>query len=99
MPNVQTKTLVRDLLMYVQANPNASDSAQGIARWWLDPSKEVDVQVLEDALKFLVDKGVFAERLVADGRRSYRRSGSDSTLLELLASLPPPAAPSGATEG
>jgi hypothetical protein len=94
MPNVKTKTLVRDLLMYVHANPDASDSAQGIARWWLDPVKEVDVQVLADALTFLVDNGVFAERVAADGRRSYRRSCSDATLIELLASLQPPVAPS-----
>jgi len=99
MPNVKTKTLVRDLLMYVHANPDASDSAQGIARWWLDPKKEVDVQVLADALKFLVDKGVFAERVAADGRRSYRRSCSDAALLELLVSLQPPVAPSGDSGG
>jgi hypothetical protein len=95
MPNVKTKTVVRDLLMYVQANPNASDSAQGIARWWLDPAKEVDVHALADALKFLVDQGVFAERVGTDGRRSYRRSCSDAKVIELLASLQLPAAPAG----
>lgn len=85
MPNVTTPALVRQLLMYAQANPNASDSAQGIARWWLDPKESVNLQALEEALDFLVSRGAFAERLGADGRRSYRRICSDFHLQQLLA--------------
>lgn len=85
MPNFTTAAIVRQLLMYTHANPNASDSAQGIARWWLDPRVGVDLQALAQALDFLIERGVFAERLGTDGRRSYRRIGSDTQLQQLLA--------------
>lgn len=85
MPNLTTPALVRQLLMYTHANPNASDSAQGIARWWLDPSEGVNLQALDKALDLLVSRGVFAERIAADGRRSYRRICSDAQLQQLLA--------------
>ena len=87
MPYSTTPALVRQLLMYTHEKPNASDSAQGIARWWLDPRVCVDLRALGEALEFLVDRGVFAERLAADGRRSYRRIGSDAQLQQLLAEL------------
>ena len=85
MPHFTTPAIVRQLLMYTHANPNASDSAEGIARWWLDPRVCVDLQALGEALDFLVERGVFAERLAADGRRSYRRIGTDRQLQQLLA--------------
>jgi hypothetical protein len=85
MPDLRTPALLRQLLMYAQENPNASDSAQGIARWWLDPKDGLNLQALDEALDFLVSRGVFAERLAADGRRSYRRTCSDLHLQQLLA--------------
>lgn len=95
MPN-----LAHDLLRYSLANPGASDSADGIARWWLDPSAGVDMQALDEALQFLVARGAYAERQAADGRRRYRRVGSDAAMQALLAQVaamlaggprPPPA--------
>lgn len=80
--------LVRQLVMYSIANPGASDSAEGIARWWLDPSAPADMQALAEALHYLVARDAFAERLAADGRRRYRRIGSDALLLALLAEQP-----------
>lgn len=77
--------LVRQLLMYSRAHPDASDSADGIARWWLDPHVPVDVQALDEALEFLVARGAFAQRRATDGRRRFRRVGSDALLQQLLA--------------
>src|SRR5512133_2462134 len=85
MSHLTTPALVGQLLMYAQAHPNASDSAHGIARWWLDTGEVVDMQALEEALGILVQRGAFAEKLAVDGRRSYRRIGSDALLQELLA--------------
>ena len=95
MPDPTTTALVRQLLAYTHANPDASDSAQGIARWWLDSTEEVDVQALGNALELLVAAGVFAERIAADGRRSYRRVGSDAQLAALLTSISSGPAPAG----
>jgi hypothetical protein len=80
--------LVRQLLMYSRVNPNASDSAEGIARWWLPPDPAVDMQALDEALEFLVARGAFEERQATDGRRRFRRIGSAALLDQLLAETP-----------
>jgi hypothetical protein len=87
MPDLTTQALVCQLLRYAHANPHASDSAEGIARWWLDPKEGVDVQVLREALEMLVRQGIFEERVATDGRRSYRRSCPDAELRKLLGEL------------
>jgi hypothetical protein len=84
MPDITQQSLLRRLLMYVHANPDASDSTLGIARWWLDPNEGVDVDALTQVLELLVADGVFAERVGADGRRSFRRICSDDRLRQLL---------------
>jgi hypothetical protein len=88
MSHLTTSALVRQLLMYALAHPNASDSAPGIARWWLDAGQGVNLQALDEALTILVRRGAFAERLAADGRRRYRRIGTDSLLQQLLDETP-----------
>ena len=87
MRNITKHTVVLELLAYVNANPSASDSAPGIQQWWLDSVEGVEVQTLNEALDFLVGRGVFSVRLAADGRRRYRRSCSDSELQSLLREL------------
>ena len=85
MSHLTTPARERQLLMYAQTHPNASDSTPGIARWWLDPGQAVNLQALDEALEMLVRRGAFADKLAADGRRSYRRIGSDVLLQQLLA--------------
>ena len=42
----------REILDYLRAHPNAMDTAEGIAEWWLDPI-EVSVRVVREALDHL----------------------------------------------
>ncbi|HKB53986.1 MAG TPA: hypothetical protein VKD22_08295 [Ramlibacter sp.] len=87
MRDLTTPALACQLLRYSLLNSHASDSAQAIARWWFDEKDGVDVQRLDAALRLLIDRGAFDERVAADGRRRYRRIGSDTLLHQLLAEL------------
>ena len=89
MPLLTKQTVIRQLLVRAHAYPEASDSAQGIARWWLEPAEAVDMQLLAEALDFLVAQGVFAVRVGPDGRARWLRVGSDAALQRMLAQLPP----------
>ena len=85
MPLLTKQAVIRQLLVYADVFPQASDSAIGIARWWIEPAEGVDMQVLADALDFLTAQGVFAEAVGADGRRRWRRLASTAHLRRVLA--------------
>ena len=89
MPHPSTPALVRELMLYMLVYPNASDTAEGMARWWFDPRQRVDMTAVQEALDWLVRQEVFAERVAIDGRRSYRRICSDLRLQQLIAQASP----------
>lgn len=89
MPLLTKHAVIRQLLVYAAAYPEASDTPQGIARWWLKPAEAVDMLVLDAALEFLADQGAFAPVQAPDARVRWRRVGSDTLLHELLAQFPP----------
>jgi hypothetical protein len=65
------RSLVLGLARYLQANPHASDTPEGIALWWLKDKPEP--ALLLDALDFMVDTGLLERLHAADGRERYRR--------------------------
>ncbi len=87
MQDPTSRAVVRQLLAYAEVHPSASDSATGIQRWWLDPAGSVDVKTLNIALNWLVRCGAFSQHVASDGRRRYRRSGSDAQLQQLITEL------------
>lgn len=62
---------------YLTNHPDAADSADGIARWWL-PSMNVVANVLEveAALEQLLTLGLVRKQTLADGRVIYRAAAS-----------------------
>jgi len=58
---------------YLTAQPDAADSAEGVARWWL-PSMNIAASVpeAEGALEQLLTLGLVRKRTLADGRVIYR---------------------------
>lgn len=71
------------VLGYIGAHPNAADTLDGIARWWLPQQRYVTAQArIQAAL----------ERLVADGSLQLRRL-PDGTALYSLGRAPAPPAP------
>jgi hypothetical protein len=71
---VSSPTKVVDAIhRYLTSHPDAADSAEGVARWWL-PSLNVAASVpeVEAALEQLLTLGLARKRALADGRVIYR---------------------------
>lgn len=84
MDEGQVTAMVSLLAHYLRVHPLASDSASGIAQWWLLPAK-VQMDVLECALGWLKQQGVIEETAGADGRSRFRRRGDDQALDDAVA--------------
>jgi hypothetical protein len=65
--------VVDAILRYLNSHPNAVDSAEGIAKWWLPADWCVDVHTVEAALMRLRDQGLVRRRTNADRHVLYSR--------------------------
>jgi len=86
LPDDGTTTLVRRLSRYLRDNPLASDTPEGIARWWLQLDWLTHEESLDEALARLVSSGYVEGVRGPDGRVRYRRShaeGVDDALAAL----------------
>jgi hypothetical protein len=66
------RRLVIGLARYLQANPHASDTPDGIGVWWLGGRSEP--ALVQEALDFLVEAGLVERLPATDGRARYRRT-------------------------
>jgi hypothetical protein len=58
----QRAALARDILTYLENHPEASDTMQGIGRWWTTGEAEEPQQAeMAAAVALLVDEGVLME--------------------------------------
>ena len=61
---------------YLRAHPDASDTIEGIARWWLSRQRLDDAkEIVNEALELLVARGVVEKRTMANGVTLFRRAG------------------------
>jgi len=65
--------VVNAILRYLHAHPEAVDSAEGIAKWWLPAEWCVDVHTVEAALTRLLEQGLVRRRTNADRHVLYSR--------------------------
>ncbi len=65
--------IVDAILRYLHAHPEAVDSAEGIAKWWLPADWCVDVHTVESALSRLQEQGLVRRRANADQHILYSR--------------------------
>ena len=62
---------------YLLQHPNAADSEQGIAKWWVPAmGLEASAQEVADALESLRGLGVLERKRLPGGRVVYRASGA-----------------------
>ncbi|HJV48065.1 MAG TPA: hypothetical protein VJ549_02200 [Geothrix sp.] len=83
-PHPEPSELCRGILDYLRAHPEAADSLEGIASWWLPASGySAPTEAVQEALALLVAEHRIARIDLADGRTLYQSvdkvSGSHPT--------------------
>ncbi len=64
-----------EILQYLQTHPDAGDTVDGIAAWWLTqhdaPHAHESVALAEQALDHLVQRGLVARHVLVEGTIFY----------------------------
>jgi hypothetical protein len=69
--DAEVEGIARDLEQYVSLHPTAADTADGIARWWLDRAELPPLSSVEAALEALVSRGLLSRASLPDGQAVY----------------------------
>jgi Fe2+ or Zn2+ uptake regulation protein len=65
-----------EILKYLGAHPQAADTVEGIANWWLPRQRyEEEIQKVQQALDDLVERGLVTKTTLADGTTLYKHLG------------------------
>ena len=71
VPN-SSNQLADDILRYLLGHPEAKDTIEGIADWWLTERRvRQGIAEVEAALRHLVDRGLVDAVVREDGKRHY----------------------------
>jgi Fe2+ or Zn2+ uptake regulation protein len=65
--------IVDAILRYLHSHPDAADTVEGIAKWWLPTAWCVDVRSVQHALSRLEAQGLVHRRINADQHEVYSR--------------------------
>ena len=74
MGNRQSKSeIARDILSYLNANPEARDTLNGIIEWWLlEEQIKHRIEMVKEAVAELVKKGLLIETIGWDSQIQYQ---------------------------
>ncbi|HWH41031.1 MAG TPA: hypothetical protein VNU21_14410 [Usitatibacter sp.] len=79
--------IMRALADYLKVNPLASDTADGIRRWWLGTEWAPSLDEVARALETMKTMGLIKVTYAADGRQRYSRCASDAQLAAFVEGL------------
>ena len=69
----EASAIAEAILRYLGMHPDAADSVDGIADWWMRTMRvETNVEAVEEALRKLHRDGLVARATLPDGRVIYR---------------------------
>lgn len=63
--------IARDILRYIEKNPEATDTAEGITKWWL--ADKYSVSEVAEALSELVEEGAVSQRPGKNSQTVYKK--------------------------
>ena len=64
--------IAEEIYRYLSAHPNSADTIDGVAQWWLLHERYLKgLELVENALELLVEKGLIARRTNPDGNVIY----------------------------
>jgi hypothetical protein len=70
------RTVAEEIRAYLETNPNAADTLEGIVRWWHARSRYEEARrTVRAALDYLVGQGEVNSRDTAQGVTIYYRAG------------------------
>jgi len=62
-----------EILDYLVEHPDAQDTADGIAQWWiLERCVKSQAPLVKEAIEYLVERGLIVERKAKDSKIHYR---------------------------
>jgi hypothetical protein len=68
------KKIATELSCYLEANPSARDTKEGIMKWWIARQRLTEsIEAVEAALAWLKDRGEVEETTLPDGTKVYGR--------------------------
>ena len=74
-PGPLVRAVAQVVLEYLQAHPQAGDSAEGVSAWWLGTSRRgMRVATVVEALEALVARGTVTRETTPAGETVYRAS-------------------------
>jgi hypothetical protein len=76
-PPSKVSDIAAAIRRYLADHPNASDSLEGVQRWWLgEGAVEAPGPTVQQALDQLVKKGTVVNKMLPDGTVVYAGGGS-----------------------
>jgi len=83
--SVRLGPVALQILTYLGVHPNAQDTVEGIAQWWvMEQRVRCMSREVQRALAELVTKGMVLERTGRDGRAHYRLNSRKRAAIERL---------------
>jgi len=71
----QVRKVAAEIQAYLDAHPQAMDSADGVLKWWLARQRiEESKLTVEQALEYLVSRDLVRRRVLAGGNVVYGRT-------------------------
>ena len=77
--NRQIDAIADAVRRYLDQHPDAADTVDGIAKWWLPAPWCADAYSVQSALRRLETQGAVSRRTLADRHVIYSRSRANAT--------------------
>lgn len=92
----EKRGVVQEVLRYLSRHPEAGDTLEHIAKWWLPVERLLPkLEVLEETLAYLVAQGVVTETVLPGGEKFYKVTPDQRTKIAQLIQTAESGGPTG----